>query len=101
MKITEDDLSAQTEVRVHLDTWLKRWEWEEILENQEKAERWDTFKKVMDNGCLDIEIINKKLEQENKQLKEKLEEIEELYDDARYPEDFDFQELKRILGEKE
>ena len=39
MKLTEDDLSAQTDVRVHLDVWLKRYEWDEILENQEIIER--------------------------------------------------------------
>lgn len=38
-RLTQDDLVFQNDVRVHLDTWLKKWEWEQILKNQEIVQR--------------------------------------------------------------
>lgn len=71
MKLTEDDLSGQTEVRVHLDVWLKRYEWVEILSNQEKAEKWDEELEL--RGMHGSGKSGASLQEENKQLKTKYE----------------------------
>lgn len=87
--LTEDDFEIYGE-RVKLDIWLKKWEMEEILSNQEKAEKWD---KLIESFTYDFEPVDDiekiarqfidnevrtthKLYEENKRLKEMVEKLQ-------------------------
>ena len=88
MKLTED-----TKIQVYRDGQfltiggIWRAEREQILENQENAEKWDKFQNqclvtVNNDGTYSIKpLINKELEKENKQLKEQIDALKlELYE---------------------
>jgi len=92
MKLTKEDLSARTNQRVHLDTWLSITEWEQILSNQEKAEKYDWF---VERDAQGNEHIVDKLEQENKQLKEIVEKIKALPFPVTHEENTEF--IKQMM----
>ena len=82
MKLTEDDLSAKTEQRVHLDTWLKMWEWKQILDNQEKAEKWDKYLNYL--LCDNEQDIYDIIESRDKSVLDKTDEIKQLKDSIEF-----------------
>ena len=108
MKLTEEDLSAQTDVRVHLDVWLKRHEWQQILDDYEKARKYDDYKSgnttiafavdLNDNMVLSPAL--QKITRQNQKLRELIEKrIQELKLTMGAPEPKTIDELQKLLEE--
>ena len=58
MILTEDDIRVQTTNKVHLDTWLRRDEWEELLANQAKVKELEV---ILGKTLADLHISNEQI----------------------------------------